>query len=61
LRERRSPFRRVRRIEFAELLKTISGKTRRVALRQAEEAYVAQGTRASRGFREEDFPELSRT
>jgi acetyl-CoA synthetase len=61
LRERLSPFKRVRRIEFAELPKTISGKIRRVELRQAEEARAAQGTRAGGEFREEDFPELSRT
>jgi acetyl-CoA synthetase len=61
LRERLSPFKRVRRIEFAELPKTISGKIRRVELRQAEEARVAQGTRGEAEFREEDFPELSRT
>ena len=61
LRERLSPFKRVRRLEFAELPKTISGKIRRVELRQAEEAHVAHGTRAAGEFREEDFPELSRT
>jgi acetyl-CoA synthetase len=61
LRERLSSFKRVRRIEFAELPKTISGKIRRVELRQAEAARVAQGTRAAGEFREEDFPELSRT
>jgi acetyl-CoA synthetase len=61
LRERLSPFKRVRRIEFAELPKTISGKIRRVELRQAEEARVAQGTSGEAEFREEDFPELSRT
>jgi acetyl-CoA synthetase len=32
-----SPFARVRRIEFAELPKTISGKIRRVQLREAEQ------------------------
>ena len=61
LRERLSPFKRVRRIEFADLPKTISGKIRRVELRQAEEAHAAQGTRSGGEFREEDFPELSRT
>jgi acetyl-CoA synthetase len=35
-RERLAPFKRVRRIEFAELPKTISGKIRRVQLRAAE-------------------------
>jgi acetyl-CoA synthetase len=61
LRERLSPFKRVRRIEFSDLPKTISGKIRRVELRQAEEAHVAKGTRAAGEFREEDFPELNRT
>jgi len=36
LRERLSPYKRVRRIEFAELPKTISGKIRRVELRESE-------------------------
>ncbi len=52
-----APFKRVRRIEFAELPKTISGKIRRVELRGAE---VQRAHAAERGaeFREEDFPEL---
>ena len=61
LRKRLSPFTRVRRIEFAELPKTISGKIRRVELRQTEEQLAAQAARAAGEFREEDFPELSRT
>ena len=61
LRERLSPFKRVRRIEFAELPKTISGKIRRVELRQTEQQLAAQAARAAGEFREEDFPELSRT
>jgi len=61
LRERLSPFKRVRRIEFSDLPKTISGKIRRVELRQAEEALAAKGSRADGEFREEDFPELSRS
>jgi acetyl-CoA synthetase len=35
-REHLSPFQRVRRLEFADLPKTISGKIRRVQLREAE-------------------------
>jgi acetyl-CoA synthetase len=35
-RERLSPFQRIRRLEFAELPKTISGKIRRVQLREGE-------------------------
>jgi acetyl-CoA synthetase len=34
--ERLAPYKRIRRVEFAELPKTISGKIRRVELRQAE-------------------------
>jgi acetyl-CoA synthetase len=37
-RERLAPYKRIRRVEFAELPKTISGKIRRVELRQAETA-----------------------
>jgi acetyl-CoA synthetase len=36
IRERTSPFKRIRRIEFADLPKTVSGKIRRVDLRKAE-------------------------
>jgi len=61
LRERLSPFTRVRRLEFSELPKTISGKIRRVELRQAEQARATQGVRAEGEFREEDFPELGRS
>ncbi len=60
LRETLAPFKRVRRIEFAELPKTISGKIRRVELRQEEERRARQGERAAGEFREEDFPELAR-
>jgi acetyl-CoA synthetase len=52
---RLAPYKRIRRLEFAELPKTISGKIRRVELRKAEEARTA---RAAGEFREEDFPEL---
>ena len=60
LRERLAPFKRVRRLAFADLPKTISGKIRRVELRRAEEALFAAGRRADDEFREEDFPELAR-
>ena len=53
-----APFRRVRRLEFAELPKTISGKIRRVELRQIEERLYRASLRAENEFREEDFPEL---
>jgi acetyl-CoA synthetase len=58
MRGRLSPFKRVRRLEFADLPKTISGKIRRVELRRTEEDRASAGTRESGEFREEDFPEL---
>ena len=61
VRERLAPFKRVRRIEFAELPKTISGKIRRVELRRLEERRVASGECGEREFREEEFPELRAT
>ena len=56
-REHLAPYKRVRRLEFAELPKTISGKIRRVELRTAEQARGAD-VRAEGEFREEDFPDL---
>ncbi|HEX6041590.1 AMP-binding protein [Longimicrobium sp.] len=53
VRERLAPYKRVRRIEFADLPKTISGKIRRVELRAAEEGGPRPGE-----YRLEDFPEL---
>jgi acetyl-CoA synthetase len=61
MRERLAPFKRVRRLEFAELPKTISGKIRRVELRRAEDDRAAAGIRETGEFREEDFPELRQT
>jgi acetyl-CoA synthetase len=58
LRGNLSPYKRVRRIEFAELPKTISGKIRRVQLRQAEDERRARGERGATEFWEEDFAEL---
>ena len=52
-RERVAPYKRIRRLEFGDLPKTISGKIRRVELREAE-----VDTRTGRGvteFWEEDF------
>ncbi|MGH7154720.1 MAG: AMP-binding enzyme, partial [Acetobacteraceae bacterium] len=49
-----APYKRVRRIEFAELPKTISGKIRRVELRGLEAEAVKVGRPAAE-FREEDF------
>jgi len=57
-----APFKRIRRLEFAELPKTISGKIRRVELRRAEAANLEAGKRAALEFWEDDFSdsELSR-
>jgi acetyl-CoA synthetase len=57
-----APYKRVRRLEFGELPKTISGKIRRVELRTAEYERLPGGApppeRAAGEFWEEDFPEL---
>jgi acetyl-CoA synthetase len=50
-----APFKRVRRLEFADLPKTISGKIRRVELRRAEAANRQAGQRGALEFWEEDF------
>jgi acetyl-CoA synthetase len=57
MRGRLSSYKLVRRIEFFELPKTVSGKIRRVELRQRESALAARGERAEAEFRIEDFPE----
>ena len=57
VRERLSPYKRVRRIEFAELPKTVSGKIRRVELRGRETALAERGEAAAGEFRIEDFTE----
>ncbi len=58
LRAHLAPYKRVRRLEFADLPKTISGKIRRVELRAAEAARGDENRRAEGEFWEEDFPEL---
>jgi acetyl-CoA synthetase len=55
VRERVSPFKRIRRLEFASLPKTISGKIRRVELRELEQARPPSGTRRPQEFWEEDL------
>ena len=58
LRRRLAPYKRIRRLEFSDLPKTVSGKIRRVELRRRE---LERGPDAPLGpleFREEDFPEL---
>jgi acetyl-CoA synthetase len=54
-RQRLAPFQRVRRLQFHELPKTVSGKIRRVELRQLEEQ---RAERDPTEYRDEDFPEL---
>ncbi len=53
-------YKRIRRLEFAELPKTISGKIRRVDLRAREAGLREQSaqTRAENEYWEEDFPDL---
>jgi acetyl-CoA synthetase len=58
IRRRLPAFKRIRRIEFAELPKTISGKIRRVELRVLEEERHRAGERPDAEHRDEDFPEL---
>ena len=53
-----APYKRIRRIEFSDLPKTISGKIRRVQLRALEAEQRSKGTRGEWEFFEEDFPEL---
>ena len=60
-REHLAPFKRIRRLEFAELPKTISGKIRRVELRHSEELRHGGGP-VPEGFgieySDSDFPGL---
>ncbi|MCA1855293.1 AMP-binding protein [Massilia oculi] len=56
-RERLAPYKRIRRIEFRELPKTISGKIRRVELRREEAGRAAaDGQGQGVEYREEEFP-----
>jgi acetyl-CoA synthetase len=61
-REHLAPYKRVRRIEFSELPKTISGKIRRVELRDREDVRRERAgevvARFSNEYWEEDFPDL---
>jgi acetyl-CoA synthetase len=58
-REHLAPYLRVRRLEFYELPKTISGKIRRVELRAREERACEENSGALPGeWREDQFPEL---
>ena len=54
-----APYKRVRRIEFVtDLPKTISGKIRRVELRQTEAGRRERGAKDPLEFFEDDFPDL---
>lgn len=56
-----APYKRIRRLEFYELPKTVSGKIRRVELRQRENVIHADDgghTTASTEFADTDFPSL---
>jgi acetyl-CoA synthetase len=58
-RARLAPWQRVRRIEFAELPKTISGKIRRVELRGREGDLASAGSaRPHLEWRDQDFGDL---
>jgi acetyl-CoA synthetase len=58
-RARLAPYKRIRRIEFAELPKTLSGKIRRVELRKREDELRGSNQRGELEFWEEDFPALA--
>ena len=55
LRRRLAPFKRVRRLEFSELPKTVSGKIRRVDLRRREQSRDPGAPRGALEFWQEDF------
>lgn len=55
LRDKLAPYKRVRRLEFAELPKTISGKIRRVELRATENRKRLAGEKSEFEFDEGDF------
>ena len=56
VRARVSAYQRIRRLQFAELPKTVSGKIRRVELRAQELARATPLERAAQEYWEEDFP-----
>ena len=59
-REHLAPYQRVRRLEFSELPKTISGKIRRVELRGREDDLAAEDgdVRPEHEWRDDQFPQL---
>jgi acetyl-CoA synthetase len=60
VRERMGPHKRIRRIEFRALPKTISGKIRRVELRGLETAERSPDRRSTE-YWEEDFPDMKQS
>jgi len=60
VRRKVSPYKRIRRLEFSALPKTISGKIRRVELRNAEAQRYADEPRRPNEFWEEDLPARER-
>lgn len=60
LREHLAPYKRIRRLEFSDLPKTISGKIRRVELRANEAKHLATKERNEWEFFETDFPDLKK-
>lgn len=54
------PYMRVRRLEFAELPRTVSNKIRRIELRMREESLAEQGVVPDGEWRERDFPHLKK-
>jgi acetyl-CoA synthetase len=57
-REKLAPYKRIRRLQFSDLPKTISGKIRRVELRLREMERDVGPQRLPDEYWEEDFPEL---
>jgi acetyl-CoA synthetase len=57
-REKLAPYKRIRRLQFSELPKTISGKIRRVELRRRELDRTREPARLPGEYWEEDFPDL---
>ena len=56
--ERVAPYKRIRRLEFFALPKTVSGKIRRVELREREREQRGEPGRRAQEFWEEDFSQL---
>ncbi|GAB3621409.1 AMP-binding protein [Glutamicibacter endophyticus] len=58
-REHLAAYKRIRRLEFMDLPKTISGKIRRVELRGLEVEHHREQRRPEREYRDSDFPSLT--